>query len=215
VSDTPDVFDRRAALKARHRSAILEAARSLVEDRGGPRFSVDELAERADVARRTVFNHFASVDEVLLTLCADELEILVDDFVEAVRAVPLGDGTRASMFAETAQTLRNSDLPTAILRITKILGEPAPDDPRGRALSEEAFARAAERLIGEVSRRNPGADQLEVEFLIGSLMNGVLVIAKYWTLEVGLRLDSEARAEWQALLTRLIDSVRSGYEPTA
>jgi len=52
-------IDRRAALKAKHRAAILQAARDLVDERGGRGFSVDELAARADVARRTVFNHFS------------------------------------------------------------------------------------------------------------------------------------------------------------
>lgn len=61
--------DRRAALKAKHRAAILQAARDLVDERGGREFSVDDLAARADIARRTVFNHFASLDEVLLAVC--------------------------------------------------------------------------------------------------------------------------------------------------
>ncbi|BDZ51267.1 hypothetical protein GCM10025867_35080 [Frondihabitans sucicola] len=214
ASAAPTATDRRAALKARHRSAILEAARQLVEERDGPGFSVDELAERADVARRTVFNHFASIDEVLLTLCANALEVIIDDFVDAVAAAPVGDGSRSSMFDEIAQSLRSADLPGAIEMVGKILGKPDdPDDPRGRALSDEAFARAAERLVTEVGHRNPNSDPLEIGFLVGSLMNGVIVIAKHWILCTGVRLDETGRADWQELLTRLIDSVRAGYAP--
>ncbi|AMM22305.1 hypothetical protein AX769_08920 [Frondihabitans sp. PAMC 28766] len=205
--------DRRAALKARHRAAILRAARELVDERDGAHFSVDELAERADIARRTVFNHFASLDEVLLTLCADVLEIVIDDFIGAVAAAPVGADTRASMFDELAQTIAKTDLPSAIVSIGRIIGTPDPDDPRGRALSDEAFARAAARLVTEVSRRHPTADPLEAELLVSSLMSGVIVIATRWVLHTGVRLDKAGRLAWDELVARLIDSVRAGYQP--
>ncbi|ARC56251.1 hypothetical protein AS850_04070 [Frondihabitans sp. 762G35] len=206
--------DRRAALKARHRAAILDAARSLIDEQGGPGFGVEELAARADVARRTVFNHFASLDEILLTLCADALDVIIDDVIEAATVTtPVGDGSRAALFDEVSQMLRQSDLPSAIASITRILGEPDADDPKGRALSDEAFARAAERLLQEVLRRNPGVDALDAELLVTSLMSGLIVVAKHWVLGTGVRLDAVGRAEWQRLLGRLTDSVRSGYAP--
>lgn len=207
--------DRRAALKARHREAILDAARALIDERGGPRFTVDELWKRADVARRTVFNHFSSIDEILLTLCGDALDVIIDDFLAAVAATPVGDGTRSSMFDELAETLRSADLPVAIASIVRIIGDPSPDDPRGHTLSDIAFARAADRLMDEVGHRNPGVDELEVELLVGSLMNGVIVIARHWVLRTGARLDDDARSQWHVLLGTLIDSVRSGYSPTS
>lgn len=205
--------DRRAALKERHREAILAAAHDLVIERGGPRFSVEELAERADVARRTVFNHFASIDEVLLALSADTLEVIVDDFIAAVAARPVGNGSRASMFDELADMLRNADLPSVISSLSNILGVPDGDDARGRALTGETFARAAERLLLEVARRYPQAESLDAELLVGSLMNGIVVIAKRWLAGSGGRTDVAAREDWDLLLTRLTDTIRSGYLP--
>lgn len=206
--------DRRAALKERHRSAILAAAHDLVQERGGPRFNVDELAERADVARRTVFNHFASVDEVLLALSAEELEVIIDEFIAAVAASPVGDGSRASMFTELAEMLQHVDLPTVIASVVKVLGVEDADDARGRALTDVTFARAAERLLREVARRYPEADTLDTEVLVGSLMNGVVVIAKRWLEDSAGRTDPAARADWDRLLARLTDTIRSGYSPT-
>lgn len=205
--------DRRATLKARHRAAILAAAHDLVQERGGPRFNVDELAERADVARRTVFNHFASIDEVLLALSADVLEVIIDEFIAAVAASPVGDGTRASMFSELAEMLRHADLPSVIASVSKILGDPDGDDARSRALTHETFARAAERLLHEVSRRYPEADTLDSEVLVGSLMNGVVVIAKRWLGQSRGRTDAHSRADWDHLLARLTNTIRSGYLP--
>jgi TetR/AcrR family transcriptional regulator of autoinduction and epiphytic fitness len=63
---------------------------------------VDELAERADVARRTVFDHFAPVDDVLLAVCAETLAVVVDDFLDSVSRMRGSDGGRASMFDELA-----------------------------------------------------------------------------------------------------------------
>ena len=45
-------------MKTRHRDAILSAARALVDERGGPAFSVEELAVRADGAVLTWGSNF-------------------------------------------------------------------------------------------------------------------------------------------------------------
>lgn len=92
--------DRRAELKARYRRAILDAADSLIRERGNPQFSVDELAERADVSRRTVFNHFSSLDDVIMTTCARVLSATVDEFRAATASTPRGDGSRVDLFDE-------------------------------------------------------------------------------------------------------------------
>lgn len=209
------VLDRRTALKARHRAAILDAARTLVGERGGPRFSVDELADRADVARRTVFNHFASLDEVLLTLCADELVVVVDEFTASVAATPVGDGSRAALFDELTVALRSADLPTAIRRITIILDIRDPGDSRAGVVSDMAFSRVGELLRHEIARRYDGADPLDVQLLVGSLMSGLAVIAGHWIAGAGAEAkpSDDSPARWDELLTRLIESMRSGYMP--
>lgn len=208
LTQTPN---RRDALKAQHRRAILAAATALVAERGGPSFTVDLLAERADVARRTIFNHFASLDEVVVTLCVDALDVLVDEFVATVAALPRSDDSRASMFDEIANSLKASDLPAAIAHIVGILGTPGTDQHRERILSDRAFTIAAERLLAEVLRRHPDADEFDAELMVGSLMNGVIVSGRHWIQFSGVRLDTEGRADWQRLLDRLIASMRSGY----
>lgn len=209
-SKTPD---RRTTLKVRHRGAILAAARGLIDERGGPHFTVDELADRADVSRRTVFNHFASLDEIVLTLCDEALEVIIDDFIAAVVAMPAGDGSRSSMFDEISHSLMTADIPGAVGSMARILGEPGSDASREQTLSARAFTRAADRLLDEVLRRNPTADVLDAELLVGSLMSGVIVVVGHWIREVGIRLDDTGRAAWQGLLGTLLSSVRSGYMP--
>jgi TetR/AcrR family transcriptional regulator, regulator of autoinduction and epiphytic fitness len=205
--------DRRAALKARSRRAILDAADALVRERGGSQFSVDELAERADVSRRTVFNHFGSLDDVTLTICTERLNDVIHEVQAVASATPVGDGSRASMFDELALTLRGADLPAAITYLAGVLAPFAQDDdPRAQALAQEAFSRVADHLAAELVRRHPAADALDVQLLVSSLVHGVAVIAIHWVLTTDPAAPG-ARAAWDALVDRLIRSVRAGYMP--
>ncbi|WP_377936279.1 TetR/AcrR family transcriptional regulator [Amnibacterium endophyticum] len=210
----PIASDRRTALKLRHRAAILAAAAELVAERGGPSFSVDELAERADVARRTVFNHFAGLDDVLLTVCEETLAVLVEDFLATVAGVPVGDGSPAAMFDELAAAMRASDLPAAIIVVLSVLETTGTSRLPAVDLTEAAFARVVDRLVIEVGRRNPGVDPLDAELLVNSLMHGIAVIAKRWAVARVGRSDQEAAAEWALLLEHVLDRTRSGYMPT-
>ncbi|WP_185022798.1 TetR/AcrR family transcriptional regulator [Curtobacterium sp. PhB115] len=206
--------DRRAALKAKHRAAILQAARDLVDERGGRGFSVDDLAARADIARRTVFNHFASLDEVLLAVCEQELSVIIDRFLVDMARTPVGDGSRASMFDELESAARGADLATAISSMYRILGDPGKDDPKAAVLTQTAFSRVTERLRDEIARRYPAADALDAALLVESLMSGIVVIAQHWLSTSGPSVDERSLADWDALLARLVHSVRSGYMPT-
>jgi TetR/AcrR family transcriptional regulator, regulator of autoinduction and epiphytic fitness len=210
---TATLPDRRAATKARYRAAILEAASALVDERGGPRFTIDELADRADVARRTVFNHFASSDEVLLALCTERLLVIVDQFLATVSTTPVGDGSRSSMFDELAAALDATDIPTAIAVVVRIIGGPGALVDRTSVLPIAALARVGDRLVQEVFRRYPAADALDAELLVGGLVEGLTVIAAHWADRTGAVVDDASRAEWRRLLARLVSNIRSGYMP--
>lgn len=205
--------DRRAAMKARHRAAILQAARDLVDERGVRELSVDELAARADVARRTVFNHFGSLDEILLTICEQELSVIIDRFLADIAQAPVGDGSRAAMFSELESAVRGADLAPAIAKMYRMLGEPGRPDPKAAVLNQTAFSRVSERLRAEIMRRHPAADGLDAALLVDSLMSGLLVIGGYWLQHSGPSLDRESLGAWDALLGRLLTSIRSGYMP--
>lgn len=210
---TTIVRNRHAALKLQHRDAILDAARTLIAERGGPTFTIDDLASAADVGRRTIFNHFTGVDDVLLTVCEDTLAVVIDDFLSTVAGIPVGDGTPASMFDELAAALRASDLPTVIVSMLRILGITATTRSRHAVLSDAASTRVAKRLVAEVGRRNRQVDTLDAELLVSSLMHGVAVIAEHWIARTGGRIDDRSLAEWSSLLERLLLRTRSGYMP--
>jgi len=206
------VPDRRAALKAKHRQAILDAADALIAERGAPRFSVDELAERADVSRRTVFNHFSSLDEVVMTACTRVLTGAVDEFRAATAATPVGDGSRASLFAEIIQAMQGIDLPAVVSYLWGVLGDDG-GDPRSHSLIQDVFTRVTEQLSIEMAERSPATDPLEAEVLVSSLMNGIAVVARHWITRTGAVVDADSRDVWADLLDRVTTSIRAGYGP--
>ena len=202
--------DRRAELKARHRLAILDAADALIRERGKPRFSVDELAERANVARRTIFNHFSSLDDVILTTCTRVLRTVVDEFRETAAALPVGDGSRASLFNEITASLRAIDLPSVVSYLWGVLAEEG-DAGRSANAVQQVFTRTSEQLAVEMAARSSELDEFDVAILVSSLMNGIAVVSRYWMVETGATLDDASRARWDELIDRLITNVSTGY----
>ncbi|MBU2666941.1 TetR/AcrR family transcriptional regulator [Actinoplanes bogorensis] len=201
--------DRRTALKARHRRAILDAAQQLIAD--GTRFSVDQLAERADVSRRTIFNHFASIDDVVTTACTEVLGVVIESFRAQVSARPFEPGSRAEMFETVAAALRATDVPSTIAFLWQALGGFGVDDPRPQQIFQATFSRTTADLARELAERNAGRDPLEAELLVSSLMHGTEVIAHHWIAATGATTDEPARALWSELLDRLVDNIRTGY----
>lgn len=202
--------DRRTALKARHRRAILDAAKALISEGGTARFSVDQLAERADVSRRTIFNHFASIDDVVTTVCTEVLGVVTDNLRELVTNHPVEPGSRTAMFETVAAALRATDLPDTIAFLWRALGGLDPGDPRPQHIFQMTVSRTTAGLARELAR-DAELGPLEGELLVSSLMHGTEVIARHWITETGATTDEAARARWHELLDWLIASIRAGY----
>jgi AcrR family transcriptional regulator len=123
-------LDRRTRGRQRRRDQVYEAAIELIIARGFDNTTMDDIAERADVARATVFNHFerkaAFIDEwgfrrrqrALGAVHADHLsEHSVRQVLEACM-VELANVSTSSR-AETVALM------TAAVHSTNVLGHPA------------------------------------------------------------------------------------------
>lgn len=62
---TSEPVDRRQRRRQSTRAALADAALELFEENGFAATTIDEIADRADVARRTFFRHFVSKEAVL------------------------------------------------------------------------------------------------------------------------------------------------------
>jgi len=206
--------DRRTALKQRHRQAIVDAAAALLEEHGGLRFTVDQLAERADVSRRTVFNHFATLDDVVIAVASDVLGGLVDTFVANAVAAPPAADTPAAMFDEMAHAIRTTELVGPMAYLTRSLGGPTRVDeesPWVAALLMRAFNEISRRFAAAMSERHLQADALAVHLLVNSLMSGLIVIYHHWYAATGATDDDASRRSWEGYVERLLAAVGAGY----
>ncbi|GAA1841097.1 hypothetical protein GCM10009836_20540 [Pseudonocardia ailaonensis] len=201
----------RDARKARTHRALLDAALSLTRQRGPGGLTVDAVAELAGVSRRTVFYHFATLDEIVLAACTEVLDVLVDGFLAETAAVPPGEPSPAAAFDDVVWALRATDLVGPMAYLTNALCEHDPQDARARAFVDTAFGRCTTHLLAEVTRRYPAVDPFDLELAVSSLLSGVLVIHGRWWERTGATADAASREVWAELLDRLVTTLRSGF----
>ena len=202
--------DGRSAVKAQHRRAIVAAAPELVEA-GGP-LTADDLAQRAGVSRRTIFNHFASLDDVVLAMCTEILGSVVDQLPAPVDSVAGAGDSRESMFAATALALRSAGLSDRVAQVWRALGGAAVDDQHRQAFAQRALALVADELAEQLAIHHPDADPLDISLLANLLTHGLGVIAAHWLEGAGQAQEPDP-ADWNLLLERLLDTIGSGYLP--
>lgn len=211
--------DGRSALRAERRLAILDAARALATEHGSAGFTVDQVAARAGVSRRTVFNHFAGLDQLLVAVCerllAETTTELLDE-VDRRIAILRGEGPEPAgrtLLAAVAGAARGVDLPTAIASIHRVLGAPDPSDERAQHISRTAFEHVGGRLREHLLQQAPDLDPLDLELTLALMFSGITTIADLW-LEQHPDLPPDvpdaARDEWDRLLDRLLDHLRLG-----
>lgn len=203
--------DRRRALKARHREAILTAATALMDETSGVRFSVDELAERANVSRRTVFNHFGSLEEIVNELFSGLLSTAVDTLVELTGEGTGGHGASAA-FEELAAALQSADLVAPMAYLTRCLEE-APPSWRA-SLMLHASDTLGVRIARALAERHPDTPRIEIELVVSTLLAGVAVLREHWVAAHGPVDTPASRAAWSAGLSQMVAVVRRGYPPT-
>lgn len=203
---TPPTADRRSLLRERRHRAIIDAAAALMRETEGTDFTVEELAERAEVSRRTVFNHFATLDDVHIAVCGE----LLGGLFEQVALGSAGEG--ASILDEVAETLRDIELVEPMAYLTRVFGgvqDPPP--PRSAAMLLRAFTELSRMLVHQIAERHPEADELNVHLLVSSVASGLIVIHRHWYEATGAVVDEHSHRVWRGLLDRLLDKVRHGH----
>ncbi len=77
-------LERRSREKVARRAAILEAARALFAEKGLLASTIDEVAERAEVAKGTIYLYFKSKEDMLSALLDEGLALVGQRFIEAI-----------------------------------------------------------------------------------------------------------------------------------
>lgn len=209
----PDAPDRREAQKQRTREQILQAAEALVNQQRSARFSVDELAERADVSRRTIFNHFASLDDVLITLASERLRPFISHFADTIGAAepPV---TRACVFDAALKTLNRGDLLDTIAFFARSLGDESGVIDHSDILFHTTLTRTGEALIAEIVRASDCLDEFDAEVVVNQAISGIDAAAKHWARETDTNLTPASRERFSELLARVTATWPTGAENT-
>jgi AcrR family transcriptional regulator len=118
----------RVAQRRRTRRAIVDATMELLAEGGEP--SVNDIAARADVSRRTVYLHFPTLDQLLLDAAVGLLNVDVDAALRAVASDDPRDRLTV-LVNETYRTMERS-LPIGrkLIKLTVDLPAEGPDQPR-------------------------------------------------------------------------------------
>ncbi|MHB1095142.1 MAG: TetR/AcrR family transcriptional regulator [Gemmatimonadaceae bacterium] len=119
------VDGRGGGQKRRTRTALLSAAARLIA--AGPTPSVGEVADAADVSRRTAYRYFPTQDQLLVEASLERLRPAVEAALAAVLpqgAVPLGDVAQAEARLDAVVTVmhrlavENEPLLRTMIRLT-------------------------------------------------------------------------------------------------
>ncbi len=216
TSRTPD---GRHALREKHRAHIVTAAWELAVQRGPRGFTIDQVATRAGVSRRTVFNHFPTFDLLLVAVGDTVLKEVVDQLVlDITHNIATADlarednhGYQVTVFDAVCAATQSARLPRAIATMTHLFGTTDGSATRGHEVSQAAFHNVGQRVLGCVVREAPLVDTTAAEIVITFLMSGLGVIARRWVDETQAALDAQSRTLWHEHLTKLLEQMRSGY----
>ena len=194
----------RAAQRRRTRAAIVDAATRLLAEGRDP--TVDDIAEAADVSRRTVYMYFPTLDQLLLDAAVGALS--ATPMSAALAAAPVGEdpAARAEALARSFTQLAPQTLPLGrkIIRLT-VDGEAGADgtprrgyrrvewveraiEPMRERLSQEQFERLvsalslivgweAQVVLRDVRGLDPAEEERVVTWAARSLVEAMLAEA--------------------------------------
>ncbi|GAB3255548.1 TetR/AcrR family transcriptional regulator [Kineosporia babensis] len=204
-------LDGRTLLRERHHQAILASARDLASKQSPDGLTVDEVAAAAGVSRRTVFNHFASFDALLVAVCDQILEEVVEQVLGHLdRRLSGASGAIAALDCLCA-SLRDADLPQVMAEIVGALSSSAQDDLRRNAISQTALDKVGGQLTAKVLEHVPDLDRLTLRLTIEFLMKGTSLMAHEWVETHGGQVTAVSRQDWDATMDRLVVAIQHGY----
>lgn len=197
--------------KRRTRTALLAAAARLIA--GGPTPSVAEVADAADVSRRTAYRYFPTQDQLLVEAALETLRPEVETALAAALshgAAPLTDVAQAEARLDAAVTvmhrlaLENEPLLRTMIRLTA--------GRTGHALPPRGYRRV-EWLTSAVAPVKPRLGRQRFERLVSALTSCVGMDSLFLLQDTrGLSAPAAERVTRWAARALLAASIREAEE---
>jgi AcrR family transcriptional regulator len=182
--------------KTQVRAAIVEAAFALFEERGFVETTIDEIAARADVSRRTIFRYFASKEDlVFLGQAAENREI-----VAMLQRAPRDLDPIDTLMTGTREVFRLSpDSAAQMVRSQRLIDR----TPALRAHKQSLLQEVGEILTqGLIAPRMKKRDALRLRVLVAMFLAAMDTMSSRWLAD-GARGD---QAEGFAMIEELLKS---------
>ncbi|MHA7283495.1 TetR family transcriptional regulator [Arthrobacter sp. TMS2-4] len=172
TTDDSVPLGRREQNKIDTRRAIADAAFDLALSVGPGSFTVDQIAERAGVSRRTFFNYFPSAEDALTVRTDGFLDLALEVFGRMPQDEPLFDSIIRA-FTETTR-MEGLSLHGALFRM-------AGTNPDLLRAQLHAWERAEARIVeGLRLRLGPDASELYLTALVGSVLSCTKAAMRDW-----------------------------------
>lgn len=199
MDSASQVVDKGAALKAKSRQAILNAASDLMQQRRSAEFSVDDLAAAAGVSRRMVFNHFTSLEDVVTEVAAQILGEVVDRMEERASRE---SGEARTVLEDLAATASSVHLvPTVAFLVEIFDGADVRESTRAAVLMHTAMRLFTRRMSAVMGSRHPDVAAAEMELLVAAFSGGMIELVDRWVAETAAVDTAESRKAWDGLIS--------------
>jgi AcrR family transcriptional regulator len=192
------------SLRERHaertRDAIVTAAYELFAAKGYAETTIDEIAERADIAPRTFFRYFPTKEAVLFDGSDEKCEAAV----AKLRARPADESPYESLLAvlrSSAAELDNSDKREQML--AKFAAENERLFEHHRAVVMCRFEEAVAAALKE--RADDGADELAIEAAVASVLAIFGTAVRTW-------LRAGATDDFEPILERCLTATQGAFQ---
>lgn len=202
---------RRELNKARTHEAIVTALRELVERMPVEEITVDQVAERAGISRRTFFNYFGSIPAVLSSAMAD----LAAQMLGMIDA----DALRRDPVTAMRDLVSRGDIPLDLLGWLAALTHEGTQTDAGVLVERTVWSDLAAWLEEQLHPMLASSDPLYVPTLAAAVMSCFKAAEQAWATQLGTdgadgALSPTDVAAFHDHLDRALGHLAQGWRPT-
>jgi AcrR family transcriptional regulator len=181
---------------------LLDIAQELYRERGIAATTVDDIAEAADVARQTFFNHFPYKEALAVELASEGIQDIAQHAQALLEAgVPALDVLRRAAELVLASALRDGELAVVVAR--ELLH---PDRERaGRAAQQFPLREVFEAILGQAREEGAVRADLPLDIVASTVATMVRQIIQQILCKDEQRLRCELHVSFDILFTGIAD----------
>lgn len=194
------MVDGRTRRRVDTRQKLYEAAVELIAERGYSATTVDDIAERAGVAKGTVYYNFTSKPKLFEALLRHGVELLTAQFQEAVAGLPAREAIGALIRTQLEYFQRYHTF--AQILVSEMWRTNREWQQSLRLLREQVIGVIAGVIAAGVTSGDLAAD-LDVQVAAGALFGVGLVAAVDWLVFQPDRPIEDVEASLRAIVLRV------------